>query len=556
MKLTFLTCLVAFTILILSCKKQPVPLPETKTLEVKITDSDVVFFRGSLKHIGDFQILDHGFIYSSDPSLTGINANIISLGKINKDGEFSKTVSNLLLQSAFQGSLLYVRAYINYGEEVVYGEPLKFELPGSTGLSVAPLAARVGESVVIQAGVSADDIKDIKVLFSGKPAPITEIKNGKITVQVPTSITSAHDKPIDIQLQIKEKLLPVTNQFRVQATILDYTPKSGWIGDDIILTGLNLPDYLTAPSVKLLFGNVESISYIPGEQNAVVVPENIKLGKMKVSTLINGAISVLPGEFTLLPAKVTSISATSAYAGTNVSFNGKGLSRVSEYSIKLDNQILETIGVSNTEEQMVIPDNIRPGIYKIRFFSSVGDTVICEKFTVLEPEIESINPKSASFGNIVTIKGTFNEDSNYNITIGSEKMMIASRGPGKNVRFNLPFLPAGEYKIKVDFINRTILSKESITVVNSKISSISPSSGSTGTIVTLKGTGFGHGFYSPGQLFGPKVMFGDKEGKIVAYTETEAQVTLPQGLKSGPVKVTVVTFGGPVIIADTDFSVK
>jgi hypothetical protein len=75
-----------------------------------------VYMRGSLLNMGLDPIEDHGFCYSLHTSNPNLNNSVISMGSLMQVGSFESTIP---LPGG--GQALYYRAYIVFGNKIVYG---------------------------------------------------------------------------------------------------------------------------------------------------------------------------------------------------------------------------------------------------------------------------------------------------------------------------------------------------------------------------------------------------------------------------------------------------
>jgi len=123
------TFLVLFSLIIFNCSKENSPKEEiildepiSSTSQTNEIHTYSVLIIGEISRFGDYNIIDHGFVVSTNSAPT-INDNIISLGSTNSLGEFQSKFQNLEPNTDY-----YVRTFLKYdGNTVKYGNSLSFK---------------------------------------------------------------------------------------------------------------------------------------------------------------------------------------------------------------------------------------------------------------------------------------------------------------------------------------------------------------------------------------------------------------------------------------------
>lgn len=129
------------------CNKEnntPLTPPELLTHEVQIISLNVASVSGEITVLGEFDISDHGFVFSknAEPTFSGL---VVSLGPIDTLGIFQAPLAKL-----DQNTDYYVRAYLKYGiDEILYGDVLSFRTPGpNSWIAKAPYFGEYLEGAV------------------------------------------------------------------------------------------------------------------------------------------------------------------------------------------------------------------------------------------------------------------------------------------------------------------------------------------------------------------------------------------------------------------------
>jgi hypothetical protein len=135
-----------------SCKKDELDsreYPRLITLSVSDIDSTGAVFSGEVLTLNNEEIIDHGFVWSTNSSVLP-NAEFISLGVLKNKGTF-----NFKIDYALAINKKYkVKAYLKTATYTVYGNELEFESLGSNApvlLDYWPKTARLGDSIFVKA---------------------------------------------------------------------------------------------------------------------------------------------------------------------------------------------------------------------------------------------------------------------------------------------------------------------------------------------------------------------------------------------------------------------
>lgn len=145
---------------------------------------------------------------------------------------------------------------------------------------VVPLSARPGERVVVR----GDFLKDAQIFFTGATAAAVDGGKNEETERWVIVPADAQTGPLRVTNLTTETT--TTAVFTVLRLIsgVDFTPKSGSVGDDLVLTGQNI---VTAQEVR--FGNGTSAAarfVVEGSTIRVTVPAGATMGQI---CLTNGA---------------------------------------------------------------------------------------------------------------------------------------------------------------------------------------------------------------------------------------------------------------------------
>jgi YVTN family beta-propeller protein len=243
-----------------------------------------------------------------------------------------------------------------------------------------------------------------------------------------------------------------------------------------------------------------------------------------------GIIGVSPGEgLTGSEVTVTGSDFGSSQGTSTITFNGIPAIVTSDHWA--DGVITTTVPFGATTGPVVV--NTAGG-------ASNDDQVFT--VDVVLPTITSLSPTSATTGTTVYING-----SNFGDTMGSSYVMFGST----KLINNYNSWSASKIGVKVpSAVSRTCLitvyvdgvgaSNARAFKVKPRLTSLSPTSGKTGSKLTIYGTAFGSKKYSSSYVkVGSKIISGNYD----SWSNTKIVVKVPSGI-SGTQTVTVTTLGG------------
>ena len=208
---------------------------------------------------------------------------------------------------------------------------------------------------------------------------------------------------------------------------------------------------------------------------------------------------------------------------------------------------------SNTTINFYIPESLKPGTYDISVNNGIENAVLTNAFTVIEPKITGFTPASGNYNSLLTIQGE-NLANVQNVALGNNGYgnygaEIISRDENQLVIRIPANIPTGNAKIYISAANKSISSSDDFLVLPPVITGFSPSEGTPGTIVTIKGNGFDSGQYYT------SVKFGTVGSTVISVSPTEIKTIVPSDAPAGVMKLVVVT-PWYTVASDNDFTVK
>jgi IPT/TIG domain/Beta-propeller repeat len=304
-------------------------------------------------------------------------------------------------------------------------------------------------------------------------------------------------------------------------------PTSGYPGTQVTLTGTNFGALQGSGSVWLGSKLAGSIVSWTNTQIVAVVAAGAASGSAIVQQ--NGIWSNSIA-FTVIAPNVTSISPTSGFPGTQVTFTGTNFGATQgSGSVWLGSKAAGSIvSWSNTQVVATVAANAASGNAQIQQ-NGVWSNAIA--FTVPTPNVTSITPTSGAAGTQVTFTGT-----NFGATQGSGSVWLGSKLAGSIVSWSntqiVATIASGSKSGSAQVQQGSVWSNSiAFTVITPNVTGISPASGPAGTQVTITGTGFGT---TQGSGL---VWLGTKYAAVVSWSDTQVVATVAAGSATGGTQV-------------------
>lgn len=548
---TKLIIILLFVSIFFACKEEIETDPQIETTQVKSVASYICYAKATVQEKGSYGLVDYGFVYSTYNGNFGIdNGGIkVSLGTIPMEADTFST-SFPVGNSYGSSEIFYIRAYFTNKKGTVYGTRLSFKPLALTISSVQPNSGKAGDKVTIIGNNFSKKLTDNIVKFNNIVAKVIDASSTALTVEVPDGLTTEY---YNSNIQIAVNVGGITSYwagFSLSPTITGFSPTSGTFGTIINVTGTNLYDS------QIRLNNTQYFTNYNGNNSfQFPIPNDIKTSKVSISFIKNGVEIKVPGEFKINPCTISSISPNKALSGAQVIISGEGFNPDSYINtIKVGGEKVTTnyTGSSNTIS-FNVPESLKSGTYDLSINNGVEDTVLPNAFTVIEPQITGFSPTSGYYNSVVTIYGKNLNEVQYvgfgNFGIWNSGAEVISRDSLKLVVKVPTNISTGTVNIWASIANKNVNSNKEFTVLPPEITSFSPSEGTPGTIVTLKGFGFEAAQYNT------TVKFGTVASTVVSVSPTEIKAVVPSEATAGLMKLVIVT---PyyIIATENDFTVK
>ncbi|WP_210462500.1 IPT/TIG domain-containing protein [Rufibacter roseolus] len=440
-------------------------------------------------------------------------------------------------------SVLSKNAEIRIGNNDSNENPYTVKLQGSgillapTITSFDPKAGPVGTLVTI---TGANLVNTQNVLFSdnttaGKRAAFTIVDNNSITATVPTGAITGK---IKLTNNDGANVAVSSEDFTVYPApiITSFSPTTGPVGTVVTVKGSNFSEgggmKFTDANGNLIYA--EDYVFVSETEATGRVPLGAVTGPIAMEGDYETTKSTTSFTVTAPAPVITSVSPNSGSVGTVVTVEGINLKNIksitfggvtaTEYDDSNDNSLIIIVPAGAISGQMIV--TTEGGSDESNF------TVI-----TTAPVITSFSPASGPVGTVVTVIGNnFSEggglkftDANGNLIYAEDYVFVSEtevtgRVPAEAV--------TGAIAVENDTETTRSSTSFTVTVPAPVITSVSPNSGSVGTVVAVTGTNL------------TKVISVTFNGTVAEFDETPEglNTVVPAGATSGP--MVVKTVGG------------
>jgi RHS repeat-associated protein len=397
-------------------------------------------------------------------------------------------------------------------------------VPAPSITSLSPTAGAVGAPVTITGTNFGTTQGTSTVKFNGTTATtISTWGATSIVAMVPAAATTGnvvvHASGVDSN-GVAFTVLPTPS-------ITSLSPTAGAVGASVTITGTNFGSTQGTSTVKFNGTTATTLTSWGATSIVAAVPTGATTGSVVVT--VSGVVSNNK-TFTVVPApNITSLSPTSGVVGASVTIHGANFGSTQGAGTVTFNGTLATTITSWGSGTIVttVPTGATTGNVVV-YASGVNSNG--SSFTVL-PNITSLSPTTGAVGASVTITGTsfgttqgtvkFNTTTATMITSWTATSIVATIPTGATTG-NVVVTAGGVNSNGVSF---TVVPAPSIT-------SLSPTTGAVGALVTITGTNFG-----TTQGTGTVAFNGTTATTIGNWTATSIVATVPTGAITGNVVV-------------------
>jgi uncharacterized protein (TIGR03437 family) len=426
--------------------------------------------------------------------------------------------------------------------------------------SINPTEGPVGTEVTISGENFSATPDDNTVTFDGTEATVNSASETELVAVVPEGATTG---PVAVTVGEQSATGP---EFTVTdgdddgdgnaPTIGEIAPTEGPTGTEVTLTGSNFG--ATADDNTVQFGGTDAtINSASATEVKAVVPDGLSPGDVEVTLTANEQSADAPQPFTVTDdgdsggnnPSIGGIDPTEGPTGTEVTISGENFApNAGDNAVTFgDTEASVTnVNTDGTQLTVTVPEGLQVDqAYTVSVMVGEQSADAPDQFTVTAPapSIDAINPTEGQTGTEVTLTGSnFGATGDDNtVQFGGTDATINSASPTEVKAVVPDGLSPGAVDVTLTANGQTATAPQQFTVIlpaPPAIDAIDPTSGTTGTEVTITGENF-----AP-DAGDNMVEFGNAEANVTSASNdgTELVVEAPGGLNPGdvvPVSVTV-----------------
>ncbi len=302
------------------------------------------------------------------------------------------------------------------------------------------------------------------------------------------------------------------------------SPTTARAGDQIVISGSGFGSSQGSGNIWLgsTYGVVGSWS---DSQVVATVASGSKTG---VAQVLQGGVWSNPIDFTVITPNISTVSPTTAIAGTQVTITGLGFG-ASQGSGNAWLGSTYGVVVSWSDSQIVatVASGSKTGVAQVLQGGVWSNTV---NLTEATPNITSVTPTTAIAGTQITIAGSGfgTSQGSGNVWLGSTYGVVASWSDTQIVATVASGSKTGVAQVLQGAVwSNTV----NLTVSTPNITSVAPTTAIAGTQITIAGSGFGTSQGSG------NVWLGSTYGVVASWSDTQIVATVASGSKTGVAQV-------------------
>ncbi len=414
----------------------------------------------------------------------------------------------------------------------------------------------MGDAPVTEHGFIWSTVSNLNVSTDNKVLLGAFNKTGEFKADITTTLVSNYKYYVCAFVQSGEYLVyGTTVTFESLGskapTITDFSPKDAGWADTINITGKNfswVPNYNRVFVGSHLVPNILSVT---DTTLRFLLPPTVSEHKNAISIDIVGNVATLKGDsLTFIEPEFHDYFPKSANWGDTISFYGRYLKCFGE---QVGNGIFfgsQSAASSFTYEDTVVKilvpyllltESSAVSI-KLNGYKFSSDTA----FTLLPPVIDSILPKTGTWGSTVTLYGKFNTTGAQSKVFLNGVQMTFTSLAANAIKFKIPSdLKTESSTITYKSGPFTVESPENFVLVPPEIKYFTPASGCSGTLVKIGGKNFKSGY--------TKVSFGTANATFQSINDSVIYCYVPS-VANGNCKVNL-TAGNTTISSANNFNV-
>lgn len=547
--------LTAILYMLSSCKK------EYKTTYVDVSPNIItnapmgeispekLVFNGMIQNLNSETIEEFGLIIRG---LDGTNDEIIvDMGIVPKLGFFQfsyKPKNKPELGNQFT-YYFYIKTDKSYAKSNVYQQTIDGININASGT----LYKAEGDTVRIKGDFSNVDNKysvDIKELKAHLIPIVLNKEKTELSFIMPATL-GTHNAFVSAVLNRYESttfysraLVDIRTLGRLKAP----TMRTYYLDEIINFEGVNSYDN---NSLRVIIGD-QIIPY--HREISLSTIKNIKGNHLRIGYL-NGRDSVIfPGIITIARATpdLFRLTAKEAHPNTMVRF------QFDEYNKYYYNQEVPTLSLTNSNNDYQLKrsphdyseyylDDVQEGNYSLLLNHPIGNVASSQTIKIKPFQWSALNNTELYIGDMISISGNFIAGYAYTVKLENSDYENEYRAEKDKLTFQVPSIAMGQSSWKIgykQYNGQQFFPSDplKITVLAPTFDSFSPTKGTSGEIITMKGKAI---------KYADQVFIGDIPIIPISYSDDEIMFQIPLGISKGKVRLSIVNNGK--VISSSDY---
>jgi RHS repeat-associated protein len=409
--------------------------------------------------------------------------------------------------------------------------------PGSAPIIqyLAPNSYPVGVPIVIQGAGFQPTQGGSTVTFSGMTATPTSWSDASIVVPVPAGATTGNVVVTVGGVASNGMLFTVIPG----PTITSLSASAGPVGASITITG-TIFGSTQGTSMVTFNGTAATITTWGATSIVATVPTGATTGNVVVT--VSGVPSPGVGFTVVSIPAVYDLSPSAGPVGTQVAILGSNFGSTQGTStVNFNGAAASIVSWSNIEIIAVAPGTVTTGPVTVVVNSVPSNSNVV--YTAYNPVITSLSPPSGPVGGTITVSGYGFGASGVVMFNGA--VTNAQSWSNTAIQVAVPGTTSGPVTVTMNGV--TSNGVEFTVEGPPAVTSISPTSGTTDTVVTINGSGFGSTQSTSTLAFNGLAV------TVNSWSDTEIVAAAPWNATTGPVTVTVagITAQGPTFTFDS-----
>ncbi len=382
------------------------PILDTRE-EIQVSESGARV-SAMVHSLGNSTVRNHGFMYGLAVAISPENSNIVSLGPSVSTGVYEATLNRGLVE----GRTYHFRAFIETEDKLILGQVLSFVSQGNSEIELVdyfPKEAVVGDTITVAGGGFSNAPGDSRVMIGGVQTNLVSLSPDTLKGIIPLNVETGEQV---VSVRSAMQSAEFSEKFQLlEVSVQSIYPTSVLYGDTAEIYATNLPDDIEYSKIEVFR---KPATILSNSKNSLkfIIPETADTSRSRLKITVGNQVKESSSIMELRLPTVSGFAPKEGTANTRISIEGSKFNLSAEHNhISLNNKELAIVSVARDEIVAEVPSGISPGSYPLVIKNPAETIETSEQFTIVTPQIESIFPLEAAWGEQVVIFGKHFGDS-------------------------------------------------------------------------------------------------------------------------------------------------